>query len=112
MHRGQLIIPNLSRRHYCPSPQGLGPHWGTHRPACVVKPSWGALYDPKIDLQKKRPMRTSKFVAPCGSMVAVNRLSKASWPAWQAPGPPSPKFHHQSVLFCEPKASVVHRGKQ
>ena len=78
-----------------------------------MKPSWGELYDPKIGLQKKRPLRLTEARAPCGCMqVAVNRLYEASWPAWQAPESPSSKFHRQSVLFCEPKASVVHQRKQ
>ena len=44
--------------------------------------------------------------------VAVNRRYEASWPAWQAPKSPSSRFHPQSVPFCEPKAFVVHLGKQ
>ena len=37
---------------------------------------------------------------------------EASWPAWQAPESLSSRFHPQSVPFCEPKAFVVHLGKQ
>ena len=34
MRKGSLIIPNSSRRHCCPFPQGPGPHGGTHPPVC------------------------------------------------------------------------------
>ena len=39
LHRGPPLVPNPNRHHCCPSPQGLGPHWGTHRPACKWVPS-------------------------------------------------------------------------
>ena len=59
----------------CPQPSN-SPGCGPETPA--VKPSWGVLYDSKIDLQKKRPLRWSKSSVPCGCMqVAVNQLSKA-----------------------------------
>ena len=50
-----------------------------------MKPSWGALYDPKIGLQKKRPLQTLKFGAPCGCMqVAANLLYGAFLPGCHA----------------------------
>ena len=80
----------------------------------AVKPLWGALYDLKIDLQKKRPLRWSKSGGLCGCMqAAVNRLCEAFWPCCQAHhGSPAPNLHPQSALFCAPKVSVVHQGKQ
>ena len=63
MHRGPMIIPNPNRHQCCGSPQGLGPHWSTHRPACgwkhissivpnAVKHSWGALCGPKLTCKR------------------------------------------------------------
>ena len=110
MLEGPLIILNPNRPHCCSLPRGQGPHWGTHSPVCELERIFSSfpnpaacvpLYDPKIDLQKKRPLWTSKFGAPYGSMqVAVNRLCEASWPAWQGAGSPSSKFHPRACSFA------------
>ena len=126
MVQGSLIIPNPIRRHRCPFPQGPGLHWGTHprlapnRRRCrlpeihVVKPWWGALYDPKTGLQRLWPLQWTEPGVPCGcKQVVANRLYEAFWPSCQArPDSPAPTLHPQSVLFCVPKAFVVHRAKQ
>ena len=94
MLEGSLIILNPNRPHCCSFPQGQRPHWGTHPPACesehvwprthAVKPLWGAHHNPKIGLQKKRPLRWSESGVPCGCMrVAANRLYKAFLLGWQ-----------------------------
>ena len=103
------------RCHRCAFPQGPG----IHRRRCrlpdthVVKPWWGALYDPKTGMQRQWPLQWTESGVLCGSrQVAANRLYEAFWPAGQAPGSPSPNLHPQSVLFFAPKVSVVHQGKQ
>ena len=51
----------------------------------IPQPLWGALYDPKIVLQKKRPLRWSEPGVPFGCMqVAANRLYGAFLPGCQA----------------------------
>ena len=94
-------------------------HFAPNRRRCrlpethVVKPWWGALYDPKTGMQRQWPLQWTESGVPCGSrQVAANRLYEAFWPAWQAPGSPSPNLHPQSVLFFAPKVSMVHQGKQ
>ena len=96
------------------------------RPACVTfcsksmpeipagKPWWGTLYDPKTGLQKQWPQRWTEFGAPCGCMqVAGNWLDEAFLPSYQACFElTAPTLHPQSVLFCEPRVSVVHLGRQ
>ena len=69
-----------------------------------VKPLWGALCNPKIDLQKKRPLRRTESGIPCGCMqAAANRLYEASF---RMPGHPHPicnlvarSFAHQRLLW-------------
>ena len=117
MLEGPLIIMIPNRPHCCPLPQGQGLHWGTHPPACelehifsvfpnprAVKPSWGALYDPKIDLQKKRPMRTSKSGAPCANMQVAVRgfLACVAVPDHLRPSftPRACSFANQRLLWC------------
>ena len=79
-----------------------------------MKPLWGALYDPKIDLQKKWPLRWSKSGVSCGCMqVAAKGLYGAFLPGHQADAiAPAPTVLPQSEPFCTPEAFVVHPGKQ
>ena len=77
------------------------------QPACL---NW---HPPCVERHGPQAVSLSESGVPCGcKQVAVNWLYEASWPARQAPRSPSSKFQPQSVLFCEPTASVVHRGKQ
>ena len=130
MHGGLLITPNLNRRHRRPSPQGLGPHWGTHRPAC----EWAHIFftfsqscslraltgtHPVLRGMAQRPSvvrsrlrclasRTLRHGKTSPTLIS-HRQSQDGAAGFQDQ---ASKFQTQSVLFCEPKASVVHRGKQ
>ena len=108
-----------------PFQAGLGLHWGKHPPVCAhqrqcmwpktpaVRSWWGVSFNPKNGLQKLWPLQWTESGIPFGCMqVAVNRRYEASGPAWQTLGSSSSKFHPQSVIFCAPKVSVVHQGKQ
>ena len=67
MLEGPLLNPN--RPLCCPLPQGQGPHFSPNQRQCMcpaVKPSWGVLYDPKIGLQRQRPLRRTESGGPCG----------------------------------------------
>ena len=46
MLEGPLIILNPNRPHCCPLPQGQGPHWGTHPPACELEHIFSVFPNP------------------------------------------------------------------
>ena len=65
MHRGPLIIPDANRRYACMTFFPNSTSMQVAKNSCV-KLFGGALYNPKIGLQKKRPLRWSETGVRCG----------------------------------------------
>ena len=115
-----LIIPNLSRCHSWHSPQGLGLHWGTHPPAC----DWEHIFNfpqscslraltgthPVLRGMAQRPS-VVRSTFRCSVSWALRHAMASLYPD-STQTSPGPTLHPQSVLFCEPKVSVVHLGRQ
>ena len=74
--------------------------------------AWGALDDPKIGLQKKRPLRSSESGVPCGCMqVAANGKYEPSLPCCQAHAPwPHVPIHKQGDVCPNGVPALVEGG--